>query len=184
MKDTKYEYLVQAAVERAGQAKRSLRILFVCTGNICRSPLAHAVFDHEVTKHGLEGLFESESAGTHGYHVGDNADPRMRACAKRHGIKLDHAARKLQTADIEYYDLILAMDQEHLDWLNRLDRSQTGSAHIGLYREFDVGSGQGSDVPDPYYGNQDGFEEVWRIVDSCNARLVNALISAMKSKAE
>ena len=176
--------LVRPAVARAAAGKRPLRILFVCTGNICRSPLAQAVFDHFISQRGLSGLFESESAGTHGYHVGDNADPRMRACAKRHGVKLDHAARKLQAGDIDYYDLLLAMDSEHLAWLYRLDHDHSASARIRLYREFDSEQGQGSDVPDPYYGSSADFEEVWQIVESCTQALIATLIRAMQSEAE
>ena len=176
--------LVQTAVSRAAEEKRRVRLLFVCTGNICRSPLAHAVFDHAIASRGLSGLFESESAGTQGYHVGDNADPRMRACAKRHGVKLDHAARKVQKADIEYYDLHLAMDAEHLEWLRRLDDAHLAGTRIHLYRDFEVGRGQGREVPDPYYGNQDAFEEVWQIVESCTDALIDTLISAMRLEAE
>ena len=178
-----FQPLLISAVQRASGQSRAFRLMFVCTGNICRSPLAHAVFAAAVHSRGLDDLFEIESCGTQGYHVGDNADSRMRACAQRHGVNLNHAARKWAPADLAYYDLILALDKGHLEFLQNQDREHLASGRILLYRDFDPGPGRGTDVPDPYYGDQKAFELVWQIVSSCSVALLATLISAMESAA-
>lgn len=144
-----------------------MRMLFVCLGNICRSPTAEGVMRHLVEDEGLSGEFELDSAGTGGWHVGDPPDPRAREAARRRGIVVAGAARQVQHADFEDFDLILAMDRANLRDL-RAAAPPDGSAEIRLLREFDADSVGGGDldVPDPYYGGPDGFDDVLDLVDA------------------
>ena len=146
------------------------RVLFVCLGNICRSPLAEGVFRHLVEARGLEDEFEIDSAGTGAWHAGEAPDPRSAEVAARHGVSLDgQSARKVHEDDYQRFDHILAMDDENLVDLRRREPSD-GRAEVRLLREFDPeGSG---DVPDPYYGGPQGFDVVYRMVHrSCEALL-------------
>lgn len=166
---------VAAAVGHALARGDGLGVLFVCSGNICRSPLGHAQFADLVRRRGVEEFLRADSVGLHGYHAGDNADPRMRACAARHGLALDHAARKVQAGDFAAYDLILAMDRGHLADLRRLAPEAGG--RVALYRAVDP-QGVG-DVPDPYYGERSDFEQVWDIVERCGPRWLEAVLAAL-----
>ena len=128
-----------------------MRILFVCTGNICRSPTAEGVLRGRAAAAGLEGL-HIESAGTHGYHVGEPPDPRTVEAAARRGYDLSGLrARKLRSADFTDFDLLLAMDRGHLRIMERLRPPET-TAQLRLFLE--------REVPDPYYGGDDGFAAV------------------------
>jgi protein-tyrosine phosphatase len=135
-----------------------IRVLVVCTGNICRSPTAHAVLRSLIAEKGLAGRLECDSAGTQAYHEGDPADPRSRAVGERNGLDFSfHRARRVKTSDFEEFDWILAMDQSHLEWLR--EHSQPGQrAKLALFLE--PVSGQGTEMPDPYYGGPRGFENV------------------------
>lgn len=147
-------------------------VLFVCLGNICRSPLAEGVFRHQLAQRsGLE--IEFDSAGTAAYHQGEPPDERMRDVAQRHGVSLEgQRARRVVDEDFDRFDLILAMDAENLRNLRR--RAPGGNRErIRLFREFDP-KGTG-DVPDPYYGGPDGFEEVFDIADRSCAKLLDHL---------
>lgn len=144
-----------------------MRMLFVCLGNICRSPTAEGVMRHLVEEEGLSGEFELDSAGTGGWHVGDPPDPRAREAARRRGIVVAGAARQVQPSDFEEFDLILAMDRANLRDL-RAAAPPDASAEIRLLREYDADSVGGGDldVPDPYYGGPDGFDDVLDLVDA------------------
>lgn len=159
------------------------RILFVCTGNICRSPLAHAAFESLLAERGLADRYEVESAGTTGYHAGDNADPRMRRTAAKHGLRFDHLARQITRSDIERYDLILAMDRENRDSVLRLFRNGDGARKVRLFREFDPQGAPSDEVPDPYYGGPDGFERIYEIVERTSEGLLAQLESQRRSEA-
>jgi protein-tyrosine phosphatase len=144
---------------------RSVRILFVCLGNICRSPTAEAVLRSLAAREAPELALEIDSAGTAGYHVGEPPDPRTRAAAARRGYDLSALrARVVEPADFERFDLILAMDRENLRVLRR---RAPGSAHerLRLFLEF-AAAAIAEDVPDPYYGGANGFEEVLDLVES------------------
>ncbi len=144
------------------------KVLFVCLGNICRSPLAHAVFEHIVTREGHEYKFEIQSCGTGTWHIGELPDSRMRHEASKHGIQMNHPARGLQVMDFEYYDLILPMDMSNMRYL--LSKCPDEFKHkIKLFRTFDPKSkNEFDEVPDPYYGGADGFTTVYTIVErSC-----------------
>ena len=140
----------------------TIRIMFICTGNICRSPLAHAVFEHKVREAEADGI-EAESSGTDAWHVGEQADPRMRRTAADHGVKLNHKARKLHRNDLADYDLLLAMDRDNLRNVLSLCRSESEREKVRMFRDFDP-EGTG-DVPDPWYGGPEGFELVWSLVE-------------------
>lgn len=140
-----------------------INVLFVCLGNICRSPLAEAIFVHKVKSAGLDGHIKSDSAGTGAYHIGCDPDARSIAVARKHNIPISHKGRQFHYLDGENFDYIIAMDaSNHRNIIHEL-----GDKHSGLYRmrDFDP-EGQG-DVPDPYYGGDDGFEQVYHMLDRC-----------------
>lgn len=146
------------------------RVLFVCSGNICRSPLAEAIFKSLADAAGAGSDFVSDSAGTHGLHEGERADPRTRRVGRKHGVSVDSVARRVVDADFDRFDLIITMDRGHRRELTA--RAGSGrSAEIRLMREFDPGAAS-QDVPDPYYGGEEGFEAVYAIlVPACRGLL-------------
>lgn len=148
-----------------------VRVLFVCTGNICRSPTAEGLFRALVRDEGLDHVIETDSAGTHGYHVGDRPDPRSLEAARRRNVDIsDQRARKVRPADFEDFDLILAMDRGHMRLLHRM--APPGRAErVRLFLEFAPELGL-EDVPDPYYGGSDGFETVLDLIEVAAARLL------------
>lgn len=149
------------------------RLLFVCSGNICRSPLAEALFRSLADEAGLLARFEIDSAGTHGYHEGDPADPRTRRVGRKHGLDVDSIARPVVDADFDRFDLIIAMDRGHRRELQA--RAGAGrSVSIRLMREFDADA-RDQDVPDPYYGGEDGFEAMYHILQPACRGLLAAL---------
>lgn len=151
------------------------RVLFVCLGNICRSPSAEGVFADLIKKRGLESLFEIDSAGTAGYHVGERADPRMRDHASRRGIELTSLSRKLIPADLEKFDYILGMDDSNMLNIRRLDPQ--GKYASKIYKMTDFCSIHSHDeVPDPYYGGEAGFELVLDILDDACTGFLDAIL--------
>jgi protein-tyrosine phosphatase len=153
------------------------RLLFVCLGNICRSPTAEAVMAKLLAEHGLEHAIELDSAGTGAWHVGDVPDERATAAAARRGLAMRGRARQVTSADFDRFDLLLAMDGENLRALRRLAPHADGRAKVRLLREFDpAGSGSASlDVPDPYYGGEDGFDRVLDLVEAACTGLLAEL---------
>ena len=135
-------------------------ILFVCLGNICRSPLAEAIFNHRAKELGL--AWRSDSCGTANYHVGDLPDERTIFVAQKNGMAMDHRGRQFSESDFELYDLILAMDASNYRNILRVG-SQEFHHKVKMLRDFDP-QGRG-DVPDPYYGTHRDFDEVFEILD-------------------
>jgi len=151
-----------------------MNILFVCLGNICRSPLAEAVFAGRVASEGLSDRIRADSAGTAGYHAGEAADRRSRACAARHGLSITHRARAVTSSDFRTFDLLVAMDQSNADDLRRRAPDAASRRKVRLLRDWDpAGTG---DVPDPYYGDEGDFEQVWHLCD----RSVPGLLAEVK----
>ncbi len=140
-------------------------ILFLCLGNICRSPLAEGVFLHLVREAGLAHRFEVDSAGTGDWHLGELPDPRARAAPLRRGIRLESRARQFQAGDFDRLDLVLAMDATNLQNLRALAPASAIAGKLHLFRSFDAASPPGASVPDPYYA-PDAFDEV---LDLCFA---------------
>jgi protein-tyrosine phosphatase len=147
-------------------------VLFVCLGNICRSPLAEGVFQHLVEEEDVARRYRIDSAGTGAWHVGEPADPRAREVASRNGIRLSGRARQVQEDDFHEFDLILAMDRANLRNLESVRSGSGGHAELRLFREFDPDTDDGLEVPDPYYGGSDGFDRVFDMVmRSCRVLL-------------
>ena len=144
-----------------------IRVLFVCMGNICRSPTAEAVFRRTVDKAGLNHVIECASAGTHDYHIGEPPDQRAQLAASRRGYDMSNLrGRKVGPKDFESFDYVVAMDASNLKDLTGLCRSPGDRAKLSLLRDFDPDSPKGSSVPDPYYGGPGGFGEVLDICDA------------------
>lgn len=141
------------------------RILFVCLGNIIRSPLAENLFRHLADQRGLADRFEVDSAGTSSYHIGESPDPRMRRTAAAHGLEYDGRGRQITSRDLEEFDWIIAMDEKNADAIRRMARGLDIESKLRLMRDFDPQAGHDRDVPDPYYGGHDGFENTFEIVE-------------------
>lgn len=141
-----------------------IRVLFVCMGNICRSPTAEAVFKHLVAVEGLAGRIESDSAGTHDYHIGVPPDLRSQAAAAQRGYDLSPLrARQVRVEDFTDFDYVLAMDEANLAALRKLCPTQYRE-RVKLFLEFAPEAGR-REVPDPYYGGKQGFDEVLDLVE-------------------
>ncbi|MEE8585391.1 MAG: low molecular weight protein-tyrosine-phosphatase [Acidobacteriota bacterium] len=141
------------------------RVLFVCLGNICRSPAGEGVFRGLLEQKGLQDDFEVDSAGTSTYHVGETPDPRMRQAAAGRGYRLAGHSRRLAREDFEKFDLILAMDRSNMRHIRSADRKGEYRHKVRLFCDFVPGSGL-LDVPDPYYGGHDGFEKVLDLLEA------------------
>ncbi|AWC21591.1 low molecular weight protein-tyrosine-phosphatase [Aminobacter sp. P9b] len=153
--------------------KQVKSILFVCLGNICRSPLAEGVFRAVLAERGLDGEFTIDSAGTGGWHAGSAPDPRSIAVAAQHGIDIAaQQARKVVPADFERFDLILAMDRSNADDLRAL-APQQAQDRVELFLGHVTDRPQ--DVPDPYYGGEDGFLVVYRMIREASEALADRI---------
>ncbi|HEY7767059.1 low molecular weight protein-tyrosine-phosphatase [Longimicrobium sp.] len=165
----------QAELHLPGTRDERIRVLFVCMGNICRSPLAEAVFRHLVRERGLEDRFVIDSAGTSGYHRGAAPDRRSTETAKRRGIELTGSSRQLVAADLRRFDYVIAMDAENMQGIQLLRERSPGTATVGRLRDWDPDPGHG-DVPDPYYGGARGFDDVHDIVERATAGLLDHIV--------
>ncbi|SDO12130.1 protein tyrosine phosphatase [Streptomyces sp. cf386] len=159
------------------------RVCFVCTGNICRSPMAESVFRARVAEAGLDGQVEIDSAGTGGWHEGDPADPRTVSVLEEHGYDGGHTARQFQSSWFDRLDLVIALDVGHLKALRRLAPSPEDAAKVRLLRSYDAAAGDDLDVPDPYYGGRDGFEECLQMVEAASAGLLTAVREQVEGQA-
>ena len=154
-----------------------MRILFVCMGNICRSPTAEGVMRSLLAEAGLAGAVELESAGTGGWHAGEAPDARATEAAARRGVTLEGAARQVRAVDFRDFDLLLAMDRRNLRELQAMAPDEAARGRVRLLREFDPASAGAPDldVPDPYYGGERGFETVLDQVESACRGLLREL---------
>ena len=148
-----------------------VKVLFVCMGNICRSPTAEAVFRHIVEQEGLAEHIHIDSAGTHDYHVGDAPDARTQHAAKQRGYDMSMLrGRQVEAEDFSRFDYVLAMDNLNLVMLERL-RPEDAQSHLGLFLDF-AERHKEHEVPDPYYGGADGFERVLDMVEDAAGGLL------------
>jgi protein-tyrosine phosphatase len=149
-----------------------ISVLFVCLGNICRSPLAEGIFKDLVKKKGLIDNISIDSAGTGNYHIGADPDHRSIYVARKYDIELDHKARQFSKKDFDDFDYIIAMDQNNYDNIKRLKREASLHGKLFLMRAYDLENDSDMNVPDPYYGGLDGFEHVYQMLHrSCQALL-------------
>ena len=152
------------------------KLLFVCLGNICRSPAAEGVFLHLIEEQGLSDHFMVDSAGTGSWHVGNRADPRMRAAAERRGIHLPSRARQIELDDFSRFDLVVTMDSDNLRNVRSLAQEAGSAATASIrpmlsYAKFT----QLEDVPDPYYGGEQGFEQVLDLLEDACSGLIEEI---------
>lgn len=151
------------------------RILFVCMGNICRSPAGEGVMKQLVSARELEDRVEVDSSGTISYHVGHPADARMRQAASKRGYRLDSIARQFHRDDFDAFDLILAMDRSNLEDLRALGQDPDCRAELRLFGSFLPDENQ-PDVPDPYYGGVRGFDQVLDMMEQACPRILDHLL--------
>jgi protein-tyrosine phosphatase len=155
------------------------RVTFVCTGNICRSPMAEWVLRHHVAEEGLD--VDVDSSGTGSWHVGDGADDRAVRTLQERGYRSAHTARQFEPEWFDQYDMIIALDRGHLRALRSMAPDEESRAKLRLLREFDPATGDDHDVPDPYYGGQEGFEEVLDLVEAATEGLLAEIRTALKA---
>lgn len=158
---------------------KKIRVLFICMGNICRSPTAEGMFRKHVADAGLSDKIHAESAGTHAYHAGAPPDHRAQAAAARRGVMLTHIrARRISDDDFETFDYIFAMDKDNLGEL--LERApEQHRDKVRLFLDF-AGTGRTAEVPDPYYGGASGFELVLDLVEQASERLLQRIGSGLR----
>ncbi|GAA0517626.1 protein tyrosine phosphatase [Streptomyces violaceusniger] len=159
------------------------RVCFVCTGNICRSPMAESVFRAHAAEVGLDGRVEVDSAGTGPWHEGDGADRRAIDVLTAHGYEQDHIARHFQADWFDHLDLVIALDSGHLHELRALAPTPQDAAKVRLLRSYDPDADQnalgGLDVPDPYFGGTDDFEECLDMIEAASGGLLDAVTEAI-----
>ena len=152
------------------------RLLFVCLGNIIRSPLAENLFRFQAEQAGVDNNYSADSAGTAAYHVGEPPDSRMQRTAESHGVSDGGIAKQVQESDFDEFDWIIAMDRQNRRDLLRIADTPEMQAKIRLMRDFDPEQDD-PDVPDPYYGGPEGFENTYQIVE----RAVHGLLEALEA---
>ena len=155
-------------------------ILFVCMGNICRSPAAEGVMKHVLEERGLADQFEVDSCGTIGYHSGNKADSRMREAAQKRGYDLASISRQIKPSDLDDFDLILCADRENLFHVNALDRDGIYEDRIHLMMEY-AGLDDVREIPDPYYGGSEGFEHVLDLLERASSRIIDRVLKEEES---
>lgn len=163
------------AIVEALRGKDKIRVLFVCLGNICRSPAADGVMKALVREHGDDARWDIDSAGTGGWHVGDLPDSRMRAHARRRGLVLDHICRQVRERDFEDFDLIIGMDSGNLDRLHELAPTPEAEAKIMGMAEWFGDFSRYDCVPDPYYEGAEGFELVLDMLQDATQNLFDTV---------
>lgn len=147
----------------------------MCTGNICRSPLAHKLFEKIAEDEKIIDAIEVDSCGIGAWHEGQNADARMRAIANKKGLNFKKYARQIRLSDVEKFDYLIAMDSSHVHFLRDYVQDEKHKSKIYMMRDFDDDTRDGKDVPDPYYGGSAGFETVYNIIDRSSRNLLQKI---------
>ncbi|KAJ8568458.1 hypothetical protein K7X08_027991 [Anisodus acutangulus] len=163
-------------------------VLFVCLGNICRSPAAEGVFTDLIKKKGLDSKFKIDSAGTINYHEGNDSDPRMRAAAKKRGIAITSISRPIRPSDFKDFDLILAMDEQNKAdilgalerWIHREPLPADAAEKVRLMCSYCKKHDE-TEVPDPYYGGAQGFEKVLDLLEDACDSLLESIVAENKT---
>lgn len=150
-------------------------VLFVCLGNICRSPLAMSLFKHHVKERGLENEIFIDSCGTSSYHLGQSPDERTIKNAAKNGLNVANEARQLLREDLKKFDYIVAMDKSNLKNIKLLDHAEEFKDKVFLMRDFDPQE-KGTEVPDPYFGGEEGFQNVYDILNRSTREFLNYII--------
>jgi len=158
-----------------GSISEPKKILFVCLGNIVRSPLAENMFRDHAAKAGLANKYFADSAGTAAYHIGEAPDARMRDVAANHGLMYSGEGRQFTADDYQNFDLIIPMDMSNFDNLKRYASSKSDLEKIRMMRDFDIDAKSEREVPDPYYGGMDGFEMVYQMIERSSQELLRQL---------
>lgn len=156
------------------------KLLFVCLGNICRSPSAENIMNHLVTQAGLGDKIQSDSAGTSGYHIGERPDRRMTQAANAQGIEMRGRSRRLEAEDLAEFDLILAMDRSNYQGILALDPSGQYAHKVKMICDF-CRAREETEVPDPYYGGADGFRDVIDLLMDASQGLLEQIIAEQLS---
>ncbi len=155
--------------------QKKINVVFICMGNICRSPTAEGVFRHVVKERNLQDVIKIDSAGTHAYHIGEPPDSRSQATAKSRGVDLSaQRARKVEAIDFERFDYVIAMDRsnyENLKALATVEQQEKLHLFMNFTNEWD-----NAEVPDPYYGGGDGFKNVFDMVQSASEGLLEVIV--------
>jgi len=174
-----WRYFWRFVRTNAMQAKNTIRVLFVCMGNICRSPTAEAVFSYAVSQAGLQDAIECDSAGTHDYHIGEPPDRRAQQAALGRGYDMSNLrGRQVGKKDFEQFDYVVAMDKHNLALLT--DQCPKPHAHkLGLFCDFHAAYA-GRVVPDPYYGGPQGFEQVLDMIEAVSDSLIARLRQTLR----
>jgi protein-tyrosine phosphatase len=153
----------------------TMKILMVCLGNICRSPIAEGILRHKLKEQGFDHV-ETDSAGTSSYHIGEAPDKRMRATAITNGVNIDDLkAREFVPSDFEDFDMIYAMDQSNYNNMLALARSSDEKAKLKLILN-EVNPGANEAVPDPYYGGDEGFQHVFDLLDQATDVIIEKYV--------
>lgn len=163
-------------MEKAITKENPYKIVFVCLGNICRSPTAEGIMQHLVNERNLQPYFYIDSAGTSAYHIGESANSKSQKVANEHGVELKSRARRFEAGDLDEFDLILAMDHENYENILQLDGNGSYSGKVKLMRDFDPTPGDKA-VPDPYYGGMNGFQNVFDVLKRSCVNLLDELES-------